>query len=131
MHHRNIVERMFCTFKAHLISIIFAVDPIFTIKRWDLLLNQAEITVNLLRMSKIDPTKSVWEFLNRPFNYDATPMGPPGLRIIAHAKGAIRRSCYFCGIEGFYIGPAMNHYQCYTLLRLNTQAVVVSDTVIF
>ena len=58
MHLCNIAKRMIRTFKAHLISIIFGVDPQFPIKRWDLLLNQAEITVNLLRTSKLDPTKS-------------------------------------------------------------------------
>ncbi len=71
---------------------------------------QAELTVNLLRSLKLDSTKSAWEFLNGPFNYDATPMGPPGSRIIAHAKGATCRSWDFRGIEGFYIGPAMHHY---------------------
>jgi hypothetical protein len=100
MHRRNIAERMIRTFKAHLISIIFG----------DKLLVQAELTVNLLRTSKRDPTKLAWEFLNGPFNYDATPMGLPGSRIIAHAKGSTRRSWDCRGIEGFYIGPVMNHY---------------------
>jgi len=58
-------------------------------------------------------------------------MEPPGSCIIAHAKDATCRSWDFRGIEGFYIGPAMNHYQCYMLPRHNTQAVVVSATVIF
>ena len=131
MHRRNIAERMIRTFKAHLISILYGVDPQFPIRHWDKLLVQAELTVNLLRTSKLDPTKSAWEFLNGPFNYDATPMGPPGCRVIAHAKGATRRSWDCRGIEGFYIGPAMNHYRCYSLLRNNTQAAVISDTVIF
>jgi hypothetical protein len=122
IHRRNIAERMIRTFKAHLISIIFGVDPQFPISHWDKLLVQAELTVYLLHTSKLDPTKSAWEFLNGPFNYDATPMGPPGSRIIAHAKGATRRSWDCGGIGGFYIGPAMNHYRCYSLLRNNTQA---------
>jgi len=131
MHRRNIVERMIRTFKAHLIAVIAGVDPLFPMRRWDLLLNQAEITVNLLRTSKLDPTKSAYEYLYGPFNYNATPMGPPGCKIIAHAKGATRRSWDFRGLEGYYVGPAMNHYRCYTLVRSNTQAIVVSDTVIF
>ena len=131
MHRRNIAERMIRTFKSHLIAIIAGVDPLFPMRRWDLLLNQAEITVNLLRTSKLDPTKSAYEYLYGPFNYDATPMGPPGCKIIAHAKGATRRSWDFRGREGYYVGPAMNHYRCYTLVRAATQAIVVSDTVIF
>jgi hypothetical protein len=90
MHRRNIAKRMIRTFKAHLIAIVAGVDPLFPMRRWDLLPNQAEITVNLLRTSKLDPTKSAYEYLNGPFNYDATPMGPPGCKIIAHAKGATR-----------------------------------------
>jgi len=107
------------------------VDTQFPVTRWDLLLHQAEITINLLRTSQIDPAKSAWELMCGPFNYNATPMGPPGCRIIIHAKGTTRQTWDFKGIEGFYIGLAMNHYCCYTLLRNNTQAMVVSDTVIF
>ena len=131
MHRSNIAERMIRTFKGHLIAILAGVDPLFPMRRWDLLLNQAEITVNLLRTSKLDPTKSAYEYLNGPFNYDATPMGPLGCKIIAHAKGATRRSWDFRGIEGYYVGPAMKHYRCYTIVRSNTQAIAVSDTVIF
>ena len=109
MHRRNIAERMIRTFKAHLLSILAGVDPLFPVRRWDLLLVQAELTINLLRTSRIDPSKSAWEVMCGPFNYDATPLGPPGCRIIAHAKGATHRSWDFRGIEGFYIGPALNH----------------------
>ena len=131
MHRRNIAKRMIHTFKTHLLSMLAGVDPRFPVTRWDLLLNQAKITINLLCTSRIDPDKSDWEFMWGPFNYNATPLGPPGFRIIMHAKGTTRRTWDFKGIEGFYIGPAMNHYCCYTLLCNNTQAIVVSDTIIF
>jgi hypothetical protein len=49
MHQRNIAERMIRTFTAHLIAMITGVDPLFPMRRWDLVLNQAEITINLLR----------------------------------------------------------------------------------
>ena len=58
-------------------------------------------------------------------------MGPPGSRIIAHAKGTTRKLWDFWGKKGFYIGPSLIHYQCYNLIRGDTQAVVVSDTVVF
>jgi hypothetical protein len=41
MHRRNIAERMIRTFKAHLISTIFGVDPQFPIRHWDKLILQA------------------------------------------------------------------------------------------
>ena len=58
-------------------------------------------------------------------------MGPPGSRIIAHAKGTTRKSWDFWGKIGFYISPSLVYYRCYNLIRRDTQAVVVSDTVVF
>ena len=92
MHRRNKAERAIRTFKAHFISILASVDPSFPKNRWDLLLPQAEITVNLLRQSATKPTISAWEHFNGPYNFDATPMGPPGCRVISHAKGSTRAS---------------------------------------
>ncbi len=131
MHRRNKAERAIRTFKAHFLSILASVDPAFPKNRWDLLLPQAELTINLLRQSHSTPTISAWEHFNGPYNFDATPMGPPGCRIISHAKASTRRSWDFRGNEGFYVGPALHHYRCYKVIKNTTQAVVVSDTVVF
>ena len=131
MHRRNKAERAIRTFKAHFISILASVDPAFPPNRWDLLLPQAELTINLLRQSMMYPTMSAWEHLNGPYNFDATPMGPPGCRIISHAKGSTRRSWDFRGGTGFYVGPALEHYRCFKVVKNSTQHVVVTDTVVF
>jgi hypothetical protein len=110
MHRRNKAERAIRTFKAHFLSILASVDPAFPPNRWDLLLPQAELTVNLLRQSTLYPTMSAWEHLNGFYNFDATPMGPPGCRIISHVKGSTRRSWDFRGGAGFYVGPSLDHY---------------------
>jgi hypothetical protein len=90
IHQRNIAKHMIRTFKAHLLSMLTGVDPRFPGTRWDLLLHQAEITLNLLCTSQINPTKSTWELMCGPFNYDATPFGSPGCCIIMHSKGTTR-----------------------------------------
>ena len=51
MHRRNKAERAIRTFKAYFIAILASVDPAFPKNRWDLLLPQAELTLNLLRQS--------------------------------------------------------------------------------
>jgi hypothetical protein len=102
MHRRNKAERAIRTFKAHFLAILASVDPAFPMNRWDLLLPQAEITVNLLRQSLLHPHISAWEHFNGPFNFDATPMGPPGCKVIAHAKGSTRKSWDFRGHASFY-----------------------------
>ena len=131
MHRRNKAERAIRTFKAHFLSILASVDPSFPKNRWDTLLPQAEITVNLLRQSHIHPSISAWEHFNGPFNFDATPMGPPGSRIISHAKGSTRKSWDYRGNLGHYVGPALEHYRCFKFIRTSTQAVAVSDTIVF
>ena len=131
MHQHNIAERIIHTFKAHFLSMLTGIDSRFPVTRCDLLPHQAEITINLLCTSQINPAKSAWELMCGPFNYDATPLGPPGCCIIIHAKGTTHQTWDFKGLEGFYIGLAMNHYHCYILLGNSTQEIVVSNTVIF
>ena len=58
-------------------------------------------------------------------------MGPPGCRALLHAKPNTRRSWDFRSLDGFYVGPALNHYRCFTLLKRESQAVVISDTICF
>ena len=55
MHRCNKAKRAIQTFKAHFVSILAGVDLLFPRNRWDLLLPQAEITVNLLRQSLLQP----------------------------------------------------------------------------
>jgi hypothetical protein len=87
MHRHNALERAIRTgkVKAHFLSVLAGVDPSLPKLRWDLLLPQMELTLNLLRQSQYNPKISMWECLNRPFNFDATPMGPPGCCVVAHA----------------------------------------------
>ena len=95
MHRRNRAERAIRTFKAHFLAILAGVDPAFPASRWDLLLPHTELTLNLLRQSRLHPTISAAEGLYGKFNFDATPMGPPGSRVIYHAKPGTRCSWDF------------------------------------
>ena len=131
VHRRNAAERAIRTFKEHFLAILAGVDPSFPASRWDLLLPQAELTLNLLRPCRYNPTVSAWEGLNGYFKFDATPMGPPGSRIIIHAKPELRKSWDYRGQDGYFVGPALNHYRCYTVLKKDSQAVIISDTVRF
>jgi len=55
MHHCNPVERAIHTFKDHFLAILSGVDAAFTPYLWDLLLPQAELTLNLLCQSTLNP----------------------------------------------------------------------------
>ena len=49
IHRRNAAERAIQTFKNHFVSGFSTTDPNFPVSEWDRLLDQATITLNLLR----------------------------------------------------------------------------------
>ena len=88
LHRRNTAERAIRTVKAHFLAILAGVATDFPRYLWDLLLPQTKLTLNLLRQSTADPTISAREFFSGPFNYDATLLGPLGIRAISHDKSS-------------------------------------------
>ena len=58
IHRINAAERAIRTFKNHFIAGLATVDPAFPIREWDRLLPQAELTLNLLRTSRLNPKVS-------------------------------------------------------------------------
>ena len=58
-------------------------------------------------------------------------MAPPGTKVNIHEKPIQRRSWDPHGVEGWYLGPAMEHYCRYSVFTNATQAGRTSDTVEF
>jgi hypothetical protein len=86
MYHRNWAEQAIRTSKDHFLSILAGVDASFPPYLWDLLLPQAELTLNLLRQSALNPWISVWEFFHGLFDFNKTLLRPVGCRILIQAK---------------------------------------------
>jgi hypothetical protein len=131
IHRSNNAEREIQTFKNHFIAGLFPVDPTFPLKLWDKLLPQAKITLNLLRKSRIDPRMSAYAQLNGHFDFNRTPLPPPGTRVIAHEKPDQRASWDPHGVYGYYVGPALDHYRCYQVHITKTKGTRIFDTVEF
>jgi hypothetical protein len=131
MHRRNRAEWAIRTFKDHFLAILADVDAAFPPYLWDLLLPQAELTLNLLRQATLNPRISAWEFFQGPFDFNKTPLGPVGCRVLIHAKPATQQSWDFRAKNGFYIGPAMDSYRFFKLVNADTKSQVISDTVEF
>jgi hypothetical protein len=55
MHCRNWMEHAICTFKVHFLAILAGTNAAFPPYLWDLLLLQAELTLNLLRQATLNP----------------------------------------------------------------------------
>jgi hypothetical protein len=85
-HRRNTAERAIGTFKEHFVAGLLSVDPSFPMHLWDRLLPQAEITLNLLRTSRLHPQLSAAAHYHGLVDYNKTCFAPPGCKIIAHEK---------------------------------------------
>jgi hypothetical protein len=131
MHCRDAAERAIQTLKNHFIAGLCSVDPNFTLRLWDRLLLQATITLNLLRQSRINPKVSAHAQLYGHYDFNQAPMAPPGTRIIAHEKPQQRASWDPHGVDGWYLGPAPDHYRCYRVHINKTKADRIVDTVEF
>ena len=90
IHRRNAAERAIQTFKNHLIAGLTSVHPDFPMHLWCRMIEHAEITLNLLRPSRINPKLSAYAQLNGAFDYNATPLAPPGTKVIIHTKPVVR-----------------------------------------
>ena len=86
MQRINETERAIRTFKSHFISGISTTDPYFQIRKWDQLLPQCLIKLNLLRNSRVNPDVSAYPYLFGPYDFNKYPMAPPGTRVIIHDK---------------------------------------------
>ncbi len=45
-------------------------------------------------------------------DFNKTPMAPPESNILIHTKPSNRASWAFHGLQGWYIGPVLQHYCC-------------------
>jgi hypothetical protein len=131
VHRRNAAERAIRTFKNHFIAGLCSTDKLFPMHLWDRLIDQATITLNLLRTSRINPRLSAYAQLYGAFDFNSTPMAPPGTRVLAHEKPEQRTTWAPHSIDGWYVGPAMQHYRCYRIHTSKTQSERICDTVEF
>jgi hypothetical protein len=128
VHRRNAAERGIRTFQNHFIAGLCSVDSEFPIHLWDRLVPQAELTLNLLRGSRINPKLSAWAQVNGTYDFNRTPIGPPGTRVLAHEKPSSRETWSPHSLDGWYIGPALESYRCYNIWIWDTRAVRICDT---
>lgn len=84
IHRRNAAERAIRTFKNHFLACLATADATFPVVKWDRLVQNAVITLNLLRNSRVNPRLSSYAYLFGTFDYNKTPLGPPGCKVVIH-----------------------------------------------
>ena len=66
--------------------------------------------------------------MNGQFDYNRTPLAPPGTRVLVHEKPSARDSWSPHGVDGWYIGPALESYGCFKVWIWDTRNERVCDT---
>ena len=128
LHRRNSAERAIQTFKAHFIAGLCSTDPEYPAAEWDRLVPQAELTLNLLRSCRFNPKLSAYAALHGMFDFNATPLVPPGTKVLLHEKPDVRRTWAPRGTDAWYIGPALEHYRCVECYMPETRSTRIADT---
>jgi hypothetical protein len=130
-HRRNSTERAIRSFKDHLIAGLCSTDKSFPMHFWDRILPQAVITLKMLRTSRINPKLSSATHLFGQYDFNRAPKAPPGTILIAHETPGRRSTWAPHGQDGWYIGPALDHYRCYTVYITKTRSNRTVETVEF
>ncbi len=91
-HRQNKAEKAIQTFKDHFVAILYGADTSFPLNLWDLLLRQAEHTLNMLRPSRMTPTVSSYTYLWRQHDYNANPFATLGCKVESHLVPGIRET---------------------------------------
>ena len=86
LHRRNAAERTIRTFKNHFIAGLCSTDRNSPLHLWDQLLPQVLLTINLLCGSIINPNLSAYAQVNGLYDFNRTPVAPPGIQLLVHEK---------------------------------------------
>ena len=126
-HRRNKSERAIRTAKNHIISTHAGVDPNCPANLWPRYNAQIELTLNLLRAAPSGT--SSWEAMHGAYDFNACPLAPIGIKVVAHVPSLERATWAQHGLIGYYVGPAPDHYRCFQVWIENTKAIRISDCV--
>jgi len=128
---RNIAEKAIQTFKVHFISILCGTDTNFPLHLWCRLLPQAEHTLNMLRRTRVAPNISAYAYLSKQHDFNANPFAPPGCKVEAHIKLAVRETWAAHTASWYYIRNAWDNYRCHGIYITDTKHSRICKTVFF
>ena len=131
MHWRNAAERDVRNFKNHFISDLCTVEPIFPFCLWDLLLPQVTMKLNMLRQFRLNAGISAYEQVDGIHIFERTPLSPLGCKVKIHEKPHKQLTYAPHSVDGWYLGPAVHHYRCYTCYNIDTAGETTPDKIAF
>ena len=74
------------------------------------------------------PSKSAYETLEGPYDWNRYPLAPHGTRAIIYEDSNSRASWAPHGLDLWYLGPSKDHYWCHIYYVLETKGYRVSGS---
>ena len=111
LYRVNETERAIQTFKTHFIAGLCTVNKLFPLQLWCEILKQAEMTPNMLQATKINTKLSAYAIMEGTYNFNNTPMAPPGTLALVYTDPKIRRRWKMHAKDGWYVGITPGHYR--------------------
>ena len=108
-HRVNAAERAIQKFKNHFIAGLCTVNKLFPLHLWCEILKQAELTLNILRATRINPKLSAYVMIKGTYNFNNTPMAPPGTRALVYTDPKMRGRWETHAKDGWYTGIVPKH----------------------
>jgi hypothetical protein len=121
-HRVNATKQAIATFKEHFIASLATVDKLCPLQLWDEFLPQVELTLNMLRFSCRNPNQSANQEIYSPFDFNKTPFAPLGTKALIYDDPDSRASWAPHATDGYYVGPAVDNYQCLCFYISTTQS---------
>jgi hypothetical protein len=124
----NATERTIQTFKDAFMAALATTDSNFPLQLWDRLSPQIQDTLNLLHALHIDPSKSAYEILNGPYNWNRYSLTPLVCKAIVYKDGDTCGSWASRGVYAWYLGPSKDNYRCDNYYIIKTRAYWISGS---
>ena len=93
------------------------------------MIEQANLTLNLLRSARSNPKLSAYAYLFGNVNFQKKTLAPLGTRVVAHKTKIHRTTWASYGEDGWYVGPISEHYRCVSVYFPKTRTIRHVDTV--
>ena len=111
-HSVNAAKRDIDTFEEYFVAALVTVDMLCPLQLWDEFLPQVELTLNLLHFSWRNPDISANHKLYGQFDFGKMPLTSLGTKALFYNNLATCASWDPHATDGFYVGPASDHYHC-------------------
>jgi hypothetical protein len=126
-HQVNAAERAIATYKELFIAALTTIDMLCPLQFWYEFLLQVKLTLNMLCFSRRNPNKTAIRKVYGSFDFNKTPLAPHGTKALVYDDPESQASWATHATNGFYVGPAPDHYQCLQICIPATHRFRFSD----